>query len=736
MPTLTPHLKHRLNRHLWIGSLLVIFISTIAIWGPIWAPQDPMQNNPIVEIDGAWVAAPHPPFEYARFPLGTDQNGRDILSQVLWAVRPTMILVSIVAIVRMLIGLLVGLAAGWLTGFPGRWLNNLISSAVSAPVLIVALAIIAAVGVDLGVTAFILGMAATGWAETARLVSERTRSIRSMPYIDAARSLGQSAFGLVTSHVLRQIAPLVWMLFAFEVSSTLLTSASLGFLGYYIGGEVWTPVTDTSSVRSSGTPELGLMVATLSSDIYTGPYKMAAAGTLIFLTILGFNLLGEGLRLRLEHGSPRSTIGSLWREQAALWFDHNLWNPFTSALQRSRLLSAGLAMLLLLGLSLVGWAILQVPGNHLWASQFHDPYSTGQTGALGPHENPVVLWIMHREAGFTGGPVISTDGYLFAAGIDNQLSAYRHAGIIYWRIPLEGQPVGSPAISKEGRIYIADKLGGLTAISPAGNTLWRVQPEDSTTGINGASATSSPIVDRDGNIYYMRAGQVQAVSPQGYPLWLSQARTTRTTTPPALSPDGELIFALDAVLRTSDGLKLNFTNLTDADQFMTGADGRLYVRSGFLFAEWQRRAADSVEIIHRLEWDYHSYGIISPANQAGVTADSRIWLLYYSSFEDGHFIWLDQDGKVTGDVRFPHRETSAIGVDSSNVMYICGTNRTTQAAECLALQNDRDKPLWTLPLPNGVKVTGGAIGPGVLYVTTAEGYLLAIGEQSNGSLAP
>jgi ABC-type dipeptide/oligopeptide/nickel transport system permease subunit/outer membrane protein assembly factor BamB len=721
----------RINWHLILGSLLVLLILAIAIWGPAWAPEDPMQNNAIVEFDGKWVSAPFPPFTYERFPLGTDQNGRDILSQVLWAVRPTMIMVSIVAVVRMAMGLLIGLAAGWLENFLGRWLNNLIATAVSAPVLIVALAVIAAVGIDLGVTAFILGLAATGWAETARLVSEQTRKIRRMPYIEAARSLGQSSWGLINHHVLRQIAPMIWMLFSFEISSTLLTSASLGFLGYYIGGEVWTPVTDTSAIRSSGMPELGLMVATLSTDIFVGPYKMAAAGTLIFLTILGFNLLGEGLRFRLEHGSPRTSAWALWRENAGLWLDQHVLHPVASSLRRSRTLSAGLGLLLVAAVASAGWlalrprsagvipAELRIPGDHLWASQLHDPFASAQTGAAGPQSNPRIAWVNRSESSFSGGPVISSDGKLFITKTEGSLVSYNSDGKPSWPTYLIAEPVGSPAISEEGRVYIADVQGGLTAVSPLGVVLWYFQPQDS------PPATSGPIVDRSGVIYYMRAGQVQAVAPQGEALWLSQARNVRTPKPPAISPDGKLIFATDAVLRASDGYKHSLENLPDARQFFTGADGRLYAHSGFLVAEWQLRN-EAIEIVHRLDWEYQLYGLISPASQAGATSDSSIWLNYISDFEDGHFLWLSQDGKVTGEVRYPHREAIVIGADGSGVVYICGTNRTTQTAECLALQNGRDEPLWTLSLPYGTGIAGGAIGPGTLYVATVEGYLMAI----------
>jgi outer membrane protein assembly factor BamB len=601
--------------------------------------------------------------------------------------------------------------------------------------------VIAAVGIDLGVTAFILGLAVTGWAETARLVSELTKTIRSMPYIEAARSLGQSGAGLIRDHVLRQIAPMLSMLFAFEVSGTLLAATSLGFLGYYIGGEVWTPITDTTSLRSAGMPELGLMVATLSTDIFAGPYKLVAAGTLIFMTILGFNLLGEGLRLRLERGRPRISFWTLWVERLSLAFDQHIIHPVSVRLRRSRALTASLVIVSLGSLIGIGWAVLKpapagvipaalsIPGGHLWASRLHDPYGTAQTSALGPQSEPYVQWVQHTQSSFTGGPVIAADGTLYLTTLDGRLLTYSQSGKSNWQVELESEPVGSPALSAQGRIYIADKLGGLTAVSPVGRILWHVQPEGT------LPATSGPTVHPDGTVYYMRSGQVQAVSPQGSPLWLSQARPYRTSLPPALNPDGSLLFALDAVLRAEDGEKLTFDPLADADQLFTGADGRAYARSRLLLVEWQAQG-DGAQIVQRIDWDYHFYGLISPPNQVGASAGTRLWMLYYSSFEDGHVIWLDGTGRVTGEVRFPHRETSLIGLDGSGWMYVCGTSRISHTAECLAVDPDQSEPAWTLPLPYGASIAGGAIASGTLYVATSDGYLISIGSQAAPNPAP
>jgi ABC-type dipeptide/oligopeptide/nickel transport system permease subunit len=258
-------IRRRLKRFNWplaIGSLLVLLLLLLAVKGPDWAPRDPMQENYTLPVNGQIVRPPYPPFEVEGFPLGTDGFGRDILSRLMWAVRPTLILVTTVAVVRLALGIIYGLAVGWSTGLFGRALDSILSLALSIPVLIVALIGIAAVGIERGLIAFIVGLALTGWAETARLVGEQTRTIKNQSYVEAAQAMGASDLRILFNHILRQVAPLVWMLMAFEVSSTLLVVAELGFLGYYIGGGVWIEVTDFNAVNTTGLPELGQMLAT------------------------------------------------------------------------------------------------------------------------------------------------------------------------------------------------------------------------------------------------------------------------------------------------------------------------------------------------------------------------------------------------------------------------------------------------------------------------------------------
>ncbi|HLB45610.1 MAG TPA: tetratricopeptide repeat protein, partial [Anaerolineales bacterium] len=112
-PPYAPLHWRQFNWPLIIGSLLVSAVLFIAVFGPRLAPRDPMEEMHVAQVGETWLAAPYPPFTVPGFPLGSDKLGRDVFSQLLWAVRPTMILVSIVAGVRLALGIIIGLASGW-----------------------------------------------------------------------------------------------------------------------------------------------------------------------------------------------------------------------------------------------------------------------------------------------------------------------------------------------------------------------------------------------------------------------------------------------------------------------------------------------------------------------------------------------------------------------------------------------------------------------------------------------
>ena len=658
--------------------------------------------------------------------------------------RPTLIMVTIVASVRLALGTLIGLASGWSTGWVERVLDAAIAGALSVPILMVALGAIAAVGIEIGLLAFIVGLSVTGWAETAKIVREQTRLVKGRQYIEAARALGQSDFWILLRHVLPQIMPMVWMLFSLEISGTLMTTAGLGFLGYYIGGDVWVEVEDFVARRMSGMPELGQMLATSNVGIvWLGieglPLAMAAVGTMIFVIVLGFNLLGEGLRRRLSpERARRLTIVSMAARRVGLWMGERVLLP-ASGWVKGHAIHTAVASLLILMVAggLVWWQAqaakqakgpgveLAIPGRHLWAGERRDPYGTLWSEATGPTD-PKVRWVFEDPAGFSGGPAVSADGTVYVASKGGALYALNPDGNLLWQATLPAAPVGVPALSAEGDLYVADKEGGLSAFAPDGAFRWRFQSEA------GSRATAGPVVAPDGTIYYPVGGNMQAVSPDGGSLWMAHASYEYRVLPPRLSPTGELLFWEEAVFETRDGSPQDLKMPVDADQYIVGADGRTYLRAGHTVMQW-RGAASGAEIVETTRWDSRRLGTLTTPVDAGVARERIVWLFYTNPFEGTRIVWLDTSGRVLGVMRHPVGGGQIIGVDRDSTIHVCEARRSP---ECLAFAPGSEEPVWQVSLEKGERVQGGAMVPGRLYVTFVDkegGFLYALENVEEGA---
>ncbi|UCC65405.1 MAG: ABC transporter permease subunit, partial [Anaerolineae bacterium] len=734
----------RRNWPLLLGGLIVLFVMILAIAGPFLALQDPLKEHKVIKVDDKWELAPFPAFTVPGFPLGSDSYGRDLLSRLLWAVRPTLIMVAIVASVRLALGTLIGLASGWSTGWVERVLDAAIAGALSVPILMVALGAIAAVGIEIGLLAFIVGLSVTGWAETAKIVREQTRLVKGRQYIEAARALGQSDFWILFRHVLPQIMPMVWMLFSLEISGTLMTTAGLGFLGYYIGGDVWVEVEDFVARRMSGMPELGQMLATSNMGIVwlrvEGlPLAMAAVGTVIFVIVLGFNLLGEGLRRRLSpERARRLTIVSMTTRRVGLWMGERVLLP-SSGWVRGHAIHTAVAGLLILMVAggLVWWQTqaakqpeepgveLAVPGGHLWAGERRDPYGTLWSEATGPTD-PKARWVFEDPVGFSGGPAVSADGTVYVASKGGTLYALDPDGNLLWTATLPTAPVGVPALSAEGNLYVADKEGGLSAFALDGAFRWRFQSEA------GSRATAGPVVAPDGTIYYPVGGNMQAVSPDGGSLWMARASSEYPVVTPRLSPTGELLFWEKAVFGAKDGSPQELEMPVDADQYIVGADGRTYLRAGHTVMQW-RGAASGAEIVETTRWDSRRLGTLTTPVDAGVAREQIVWLFYTNPFEGTRIVWLDTSGRVLGVMRHPVGGGQIIGVDRDSTIHVC---EAEPSPECLAFAPGSEEPVWQVSLEKGERVQGGAMLPGRLYVTFLDkegGFLYALENVEEGA---
>lgn len=264
--------------------------------------------------------------------------------------------------------------------------------------------------------------------------------------------LGMSAAKTNPPRVSRWLIPIATTSLAmpgFYVGATL--TAGLGFLGYYVGGEVWVWISDTTATRLRGMPELGQLLSGVNEDIYVSPWKLFAAGTLVFTTVLGFNLLGEGLRRFANSGSPSPRFFDL--SLRLRWGFEEKINALRKWARTSPLAFGVSAFCVVVGIVFIVNQAPQLaqtqiqpsqsPGGHLWSSQFGAPAATMFVNAPGV-ESPRVEWAFSDAHGFSGGPAVAADGSVYILTKTGTLHAINPDGSIQWSASIPAGGVGAP----------------------------------------------------------------------------------------------------------------------------------------------------------------------------------------------------------------------------------------------------------------------------------------------------
>jgi peptide/nickel transport system permease protein len=264
-----------------IGLLIVLAVVVLAITGPWLAPYP------------ADAAASHllqrlkPPS--AAFPFGTDNLGRDILSRVILGARGALEVSLLVVGSSMLIGVPLGLIAGYADGWLSEMIMRVTDVFLSLPQLVLALALAQMMGPSL--ESAMIALVVTYWPFFTRIVYSETRRLRTSLFVDALQGLGASTLRILLLHILPNAASPIIVRATIGLGFTILVAATLGFLG--MGA---TPPA----------PDWGLAVAQ-SRNYLPGAWWFATfPGMAILLTVLGFNLVGDGLRDILDPRLRRS----------------------------------------------------------------------------------------------------------------------------------------------------------------------------------------------------------------------------------------------------------------------------------------------------------------------------------------------------------------------------------------------------------------------------------------------
>jgi len=266
--------RARRIRNLGIGGTIVGLLVVVTIFAPWIAPFDPVKDADL----NNYLRPPGDPFV-----LGTDTFGRDVFSRIIHGAR-----VSLgVGVVVQASALTAGMALGLVSGFYGGWTDNIIMRAAEVifafPGLLFAITIMAVIGPSLYNVFLALGL--VSWTSLARVVRGSVLSIKQQEYIEAARVLGASNARILFRHILpNTVAPAI-ILVTLGIGGAILAEASLSFLG--LGAQ-------------PPTPSWGSMLSTGRDYLLQAPWLSIYPGLAIFLTVMGFNLLGDGLRDLLD----------------------------------------------------------------------------------------------------------------------------------------------------------------------------------------------------------------------------------------------------------------------------------------------------------------------------------------------------------------------------------------------------------------------------------------------------
>ncbi len=269
------------SRSALTGGCIILFFLAAALVGPTLAPYDPLRAALQDRLE------PPSPQHW----LGADALGRDVLSRLLHGSRVSMATGIIVGLVALFIGVPIGVIAGYSGGRMDDVLMRAMDVLLAFPGVLLAIGIIGVLGPGLFNVMIAVGIVAVpSFARVARAATLRTKNLL---FVEAARAIGASTARIVNRHVLPNVVSPLVVLFSLRVATAILTASSLGFLG--LGAQ-------------PPQPEWGAMLSDGRTYLRTAPHVATIPGLTIMLLVLGFNLLGDGLRDALD---PRlKEIGS------------------------------------------------------------------------------------------------------------------------------------------------------------------------------------------------------------------------------------------------------------------------------------------------------------------------------------------------------------------------------------------------------------------------------------------
>ncbi|AUG55842.1 ABC transporter permease [Thalassospira marina] len=267
------------NRMAWLGGGVLFIIVMVAIFAPLIAPHDPLEQNILSRLRG-------PSAEYW---LGTDSYGRDVLSRLLYGARISLSIGFLSVLTAMVVGSTLGMLAGYIGGVFDQIVMGLVDVLLSFPTLLLGLMIAAMLGASF--ENLIIAIAITEMAPFARVARAPTIAVKRRDFVDAGRSLGLSPVRILGVHILPNILSDVVVVGSLWMASAIRTEASLAFIGLGV-----LPPTAT----------WGGMIREGFDNILTAWWLVVFPSVAILLTVLALNILGDALRDAID---PKTRSG-------------------------------------------------------------------------------------------------------------------------------------------------------------------------------------------------------------------------------------------------------------------------------------------------------------------------------------------------------------------------------------------------------------------------------------------
>jgi len=274
----------RRDRAAMFGAALVIGIVVLALLAPVLTPHDPTEQfRDGLTPDGQPVPGTLFTKSELQFPLGTDANGRDLLSRILYGARISLLVGVLANLMAVMIGTLVGSIAAYFRGWLETLLMRFTDMMMAFPTLLLAMTLVAILKPSVWIIILVIG--AVYWTWIARVIYGQVLALRDRDFIIAARALGAGRFFTLFRHILPQLFPTIIVWGTLGIATNVMLEASLSYLGIGV---------------QPPTPSWGGMIQQGQSFYRSAPWLVIYPGLAIMLTVFAFNLFGDGLRDALD----------------------------------------------------------------------------------------------------------------------------------------------------------------------------------------------------------------------------------------------------------------------------------------------------------------------------------------------------------------------------------------------------------------------------------------------------